>query len=107
MTVLASIRIGWPAIPGLLLIVILFCCQFYVGKQTQEIRRKAIQVTDKRVRHMSEILTSIKMIKLYAWEKSFSDSVAQIRGKEIGYIRQGTDPFAPSPPHRALLTCHT
>lgn len=88
-TVLAVLQIGWPAIPGLLLIVMLFAAQYFVGKQTQQIRRKGIQVTDRRVRHMSEILTSIKMIKLYAWETSFASSVADIRDEEIGYIRTG------------------
>jgi hypothetical protein len=48
---------------------------------SQKIRREAIAVTDERVRAVSEIITSIKLVKLYAWDQSFADKVAAIRAK--------------------------
>lgn len=50
-----------------------------MAKLTAVFRRAAIVVTDKRVRVMNEILTCIKLIKMYAWEKSFAKT---IQGKE-------------------------
>ena len=34
-----------------------------------------MQMKDKRVRVMSEILAGIKVVKLYSWETSFADKV--------------------------------
>ena len=39
------------------------------------LRRKAIPVTDERVKLMSEIITAIKLVKMYAWEKSFAKKI--------------------------------
>lgn len=38
-------------------------------------RRRAVSVTDRRVRTMNEVLTCIKLIKMYAWEESFEKSI--------------------------------
>jgi hypothetical protein len=38
---------------------------------------------------MSEILTAIKLIKFYAWEKPFSERINDIRTKEMEKIRFG------------------
>ena len=44
--------------------------------------------TDKRVQKMNEIITGIKLVKLYAWENSFAESVAKIRDSEVGELRK-------------------
>lgn len=68
---------------------VLFGVQIVVGRASGEVRRKSIQETDKRIRHMNEILSSIKMLKLYAWERAFADAIAAIRGVEVNYLRTG------------------
>jgi hypothetical protein len=42
-------------------------------------RRVALQHTDSRIRKMSELLTCIKVVKMYAWEKPFAQHIQQIR----------------------------
>lgn len=49
-------------------------------------RKKAITVTDKRVRTMNEVLTCIKLIKMYAWEESFEK---KITGTSLDFFRPG------------------
>ena len=39
------------------------------------LRRKGIPITDERVKLMSEIITAIKLVKMYAWEKSFAKKI--------------------------------
>ena len=36
-------------------------------------------MTDKRVKVMNEVLSGIRVIKMYAWEYAFRDLVATIR----------------------------
>ena len=38
---------------------------------------------DKRIKLMNEILSGIKVLKLYAWESSFDDQVMVLRNNEI------------------------
>ncbi|XP_070538846.1 ATP-binding cassette sub-family C member 5-like [Ptychodera flava] len=52
------------------------------GVLAQVIRTKSIKVTDKRVRLVNEILTCVKLIKMYAWEIPFSRTVESIRREE-------------------------
>ena len=42
---------------------------------------------DERVRVITEILGGIKVLKLYAWEGSFTDKIDTLRDKEIRYLK--------------------
>jgi hypothetical protein len=44
------------------------------------VRIKTVKVTDQRVGLMSEILNSIRLIKMYAWEDSFANKIAGTYG---------------------------
>lgn len=43
---------------------------------------------DSRIKLMSEILAGIKVLKLYAWEPSFSEKVEGIREDELRLLRK-------------------
>lgn len=47
--------------------------------------------TDKRVRFMDEIISSVQVIKMYAWEKSFIKLVARSRRMELKVLRKVYD----------------
>lgn len=42
-----------------------------------------MSITDKRVTSMKEIIDSMRLIKMYAWEESFLSRILDIRSKEI------------------------
>ena len=42
-------------------------------------RVKATEITDRRVKVMNEVITGIRIIKMYAWEYAFSHIVESIR----------------------------
>ncbi|XP_023646215.1 ATP-binding cassette sub-family C member 12 isoform X1 [Paramormyrops kingsleyae] len=85
--------LGYTALIGVLAYAIFIPVQFAMGRLINFYRRKTISVTDTRVRTMNEILTCVKLIKMYAWESSFEDKIADIRKKEklllqkAGYIQ--------------------
>ena len=47
------------------------------------LRFKAAQLTDKRVKVMNEVITGIRVIKMYAWEYAFKDLVDGIRKYDL------------------------
>uniref|UniRef100_A0AAQ5ZWD7 ATP-binding cassette, sub-family C (CFTR/MRP), member 12 n=1 Tax=Amphiprion ocellaris TaxID=80972 RepID=A0AAQ5ZWD7_AMPOC len=85
--VYACYILGYTALTGMYLLFCFFCFQFFLAKLINRFRWKAMQVTDSRVRTMNEILSSIKLIKMYAWEDSFEKKVADLRKIEKKHIR--------------------
>ncbi|KAK3096260.1 hypothetical protein FSP39_025059 [Pinctada imbricata] len=86
-----------------------------ISRLTAYFRRKGIVITDKRVRMMSELLTCIKLIKMYAWEKSFAKTISGIRSDErkmlekAAYINSISTSAAPMVPVMAsvfVITAH-
>ncbi|PIO54695.1 hypothetical protein TELCIR_23935, partial [Teladorsagia circumcincta] len=43
---------------------------------------------DERLKMMSEVLNGIKVLKLYAWEKSMENAILNIRVKELNVLRR-------------------
>jgi ATP-binding cassette subfamily C (CFTR/MRP) protein 4 len=42
-------------------------------------RDKTASLTDNRIRLMNEIISGIRVIKMYGWEKPFSDLISEAR----------------------------
>ena len=42
-------------------------------------RQKSLRMSDSRIRIMSEVLSSIRVIKMYTWEYPFKNMVDKIR----------------------------
>ncbi|CAG9768636.1 unnamed protein product [Ceutorhynchus assimilis] len=60
--------------------------QGYLSKLQGKYRGQIAQLTDQRVKLMSEITSGIQVIKMYAWEKPFETMVAFSRRKEVKVI---------------------
>ncbi|XP_074039396.1 ATP-binding cassette sub-family C member 4 [Leptinotarsa decemlineata] len=60
--------------------------QGYLSKLQGRLRLKIAQKTDYRVKLMSEIVSGIQVIKMYAWEKPFEKLVELSRRYEVNYI---------------------
>lgn len=43
------------------------------------LRSKTATFTDIRIRTMNEVITGIRIIKMYAWEKPFADLITDLR----------------------------
>uniref|UniRef100_A0A671TJS5 ATP binding cassette subfamily C member 12 n=1 Tax=Sparus aurata TaxID=8175 RepID=A0A671TJS5_SPAAU len=78
----ACLVLGYTALTGVATYIIFVPVQIFLAKLTNKFRWKAMLITDSRVRTMNEILNSIKLIKMYAWEDSFEKKVAGLRKNE-------------------------
>lgn len=65
------------------------CCQQLPLKKTvanvhvTSYRLKSAKLTDKRINIMNEVITGIRVIKMYAWEYAFKKVVSAIRRYKI------------------------
>uniref|UniRef100_A0A8C0YY33 Multidrug resistance-associated protein 4 n=2 Tax=Canis lupus familiaris TaxID=9615 RepID=A0A8C0YY33_CANLF len=85
-TALLWMEIGISCLAGMVVLIILLPLQSCIGKLFSSLRSKTATFTDVRIRTMNEVITGIRIIKMYAWEKSFADLITNLRRKEISKI---------------------
>uniref|UniRef100_A0A8C2ZVZ5 ATP binding cassette subfamily C member 12 n=1 Tax=Cyclopterus lumpus TaxID=8103 RepID=A0A8C2ZVZ5_CYCLU len=71
--------LGYTALTGVSIYLIFIPIQLGLAKLINTYRGKTILITDSRVRTMNEILNSVKLIKMYAWEDSFEKKIAGMK----------------------------
>ncbi|KAL2081656.1 hypothetical protein ACEWY4_023509 [Coilia grayii] len=62
------------------------CHMIYRKVSLESFMGKTAAHTDSRIRIMNEVVSGIRIIKMYAWEKPFSALVSEVRRKEISNI---------------------
>ncbi|XP_071086237.1 ATP-binding cassette sub-family C member 4-like [Haliotis cracherodii] len=80
-------ELGPAVLAGFAVLILLIPLQGWMGKLFSILRQKTAKHTDERVRVMNEIISGMRVIKMYCWEKPFGDLVEKIRSTEIGKIR--------------------
>uniref|UniRef100_A0A4W5MYN9 Multidrug resistance-associated protein 4 n=1 Tax=Hucho hucho TaxID=62062 RepID=A0A4W5MYN9_9TELE len=79
-------EIGPSCLAGVAVLVFLMPLQTMFGKLFGSLRSKTAVLTDNRIRTMNEVVSGIRVIKMYAWEKPFSALVNEVRREEISKI---------------------
>ncbi|KAK7069829.1 Multidrug resistance-associated protein 5 [Halocaridina rubra] len=101
--------LGPWALFGMLTFVLFYPFQYGISRLTSYFRRRTVMVTDERVCKMNELLTFVKLIKMYAWEKSFATSISEIRSRErrllekSAYVQSISLAMAPTVPVLAAI----
>uniref|UniRef100_A0A8C5HF65 Multidrug resistance-associated protein 9-like n=1 Tax=Gouania willdenowi TaxID=441366 RepID=A0A8C5HF65_GOUWI len=78
----ACFVLGLTALAGVGTYFVFIPAQFLLVKLITKFRTKTMRLTDCRVRTINEILNSIKLIKMYAWEECFESKVESERKRE-------------------------
>ena len=78
-----SNQVGNATWVGVAYMVLLAPVNMWVFSVVSKMRRKVLKYSDLRVKMMNEILTGIRIIKFYAWEKPFGKEVGRLRQKEV------------------------
>lgn len=74
------------ALAGISLTLAALPLQIYIAKLFSAMRSDTASQTDKRVRHMSEIVDGISSVKGYGWEQPFISMILGIRDKELSNV---------------------
>lgn len=83
---LLCVNLGYSALAGFAFICIMTPLLGRAVSSLMSRRRKINKATDRRVRLLQEIISSIRFIKLFAWEPSFLDQLAEARRSEVHKI---------------------
>nr|XP_009665672.1 PREDICTED: multidrug resistance-associated protein 4 isoform X2 [Struthio camelus australis] len=89
-TVLLWMEIGPSCLAGMAVLIILLPVQTCIGRLFSSLRSKTAAFTDVRIRTMNEVISGMKIIKMYAWEKSFAELVNGLRRKEIAMVMKSS-----------------
>uniref|UniRef100_G3PLJ6 Multidrug resistance-associated protein 4 n=1 Tax=Gasterosteus aculeatus aculeatus TaxID=481459 RepID=G3PLJ6_GASAC len=80
------VEIGPSCLAGMVVLLFLMPMQTMFGRLFSTFRSKTAAFTDNRIRIMNEVVSGMRIIKMYAWEKPFSALVSEVRRKEISMI---------------------
>ncbi|XP_078667892.1 ATP-binding cassette sub-family C member 4-like isoform X2 [Branchiostoma floridae x Branchiostoma belcheri] len=79
-------ELGPSCLAGLGFMLFLFPVQSAMGKLFSKFRSQTAHRTDERVRTMSEIISAMRVIKMYTWEEPFGTLVKKQRRREVQKI---------------------
>nr|XP_039260708.1 multidrug resistance-associated protein 4-like isoform X2 [Styela clava] len=77
---------GIAILAGMGVLVLIMILQTFNGKAFGKLRSMTAVLTDERIRLMNEVVTGMRIIKMYAWEKPFAKLVSDVRRKEVKRI---------------------
>lgn len=80
--------LGPSVLAGLAVMIILIPINGYIANRVKVLQIRQMKNKDERVKLMNEVLSGIKVLKLYAWEPSFEEQVLKIRTKEVKVLKQ-------------------
>ncbi|XP_073826057.1 multidrug-Resistance like Protein 1 isoform X6 [Musca autumnalis] len=79
--------LGPSVLAGLAVMIILIPINGVIANRIKTYQIRQMKYKDERVKLMNEVLSGIKVLKLYAWEPSFEKQVLEIREKEIATLK--------------------
>ncbi|GMK55176.1 hypothetical protein CspeluHIS016_0202320 [Cutaneotrichosporon spelunceum] len=85
--VILIVELGYSAVPGIMFLLIMTPGQAVIMKKLFTVRKKSMVWTDKRAKLLQEILGGMRLVKFFAWEKSFLERLGAVRRMELGYVR--------------------
>ncbi|XP_072240755.1 ATP-binding cassette sub-family C member 4-like [Leuresthes tenuis] len=83
-------EIGPSCLAGMVVLMFLMPTQTMFGRLFSKFRSKTAALSDNRIRTMNEVVSGIRIIKMYAWEKPFAALVSEVRRKEISKIMKSS-----------------
>ncbi|KAK1887899.1 ATP-binding cassette sub-family C member 8 [Dissostichus eleginoides] len=79
--------LGISALIGATVIAVLAPVQYFVATKLSQTQKSTMEYSSERLKKTNELLRCIKLLKLYAWEHIFCDSVEGTRGKELTSLK--------------------
>ncbi|PKI84023.1 hypothetical protein MVES_001934 [Malassezia vespertilionis] len=79
-------RFGVSCLSGFALVVVVLPFQIYCLKFLFSIRKKSMEWTDRRARRTQEVLSGMRIVKLFSYEFNFVKLISSLRKSELIYV---------------------
>ncbi len=80
-------ELGPSCLAGIFVIIVMMPVTKRVAKYLGGLQKSLMKVKDERLKVNNEVLSGVKVIKQMAWERSFTDKIARLRGDELSNLR--------------------
>ncbi|KAF9148512.1 Multidrug resistance-associated protein 1 [Linnemannia schmuckeri] len=80
--------LGWSMLAGVFAMLSLLPLQAWQARVFQSIQSGKLKAMDERMRLTTEVLSSMKIVKLYGWSTAFLRRILEIRNQELAYLRR-------------------
>ncbi|WFD44005.1 hypothetical protein MPSI1_002670 [Malassezia psittaci] len=86
--ILLTQGMGASCLAGFALIAVVMPVQFYCLRFLFSIRKKSMEWTDRRARRTQEVLSGMRIVKLFSYESNFLELISKLRRNELVYVFQ-------------------
>ncbi|KAJ3317919.1 hypothetical protein HDU76_001008, partial [Blyttiomyces sp. JEL0837] len=83
LTILMIIFLGWAGAIGVAFMLIFVALNSLMTTTSLKFQAAALEATDARVKLTSEVLSGIKIVKFFAWEKPLRERIYKLREAEL------------------------
>jgi ABC-type multidrug transport system fused ATPase/permease subunit len=73
---------------GLGCIILLFVLNFWIAREISKVQKTGMEKRDIRTKAVTELLTNMKVLKLYNWETKLGERVNESREEELQSVRK-------------------
>ncbi|KAK3841611.1 MAG: hypothetical protein J3R72DRAFT_475529 [Linnemannia gamsii] len=80
--------LGWSMLAGVLTMLSLLPLQAWQARAFQSIQSGKLKAMDERMRLTTEVLSSMKIVKLYGWSSAFLRRILELRKQELDFLRR-------------------
>lgn len=80
-----ELRLG--TLCGLAVLLLVITLQWWLGSLQSRLTHRKQERTDGRLRMLRQVLTSIRVLKVFAWEGHFGGQVTSLRAREMRFVR--------------------
>lgn len=89
--VIGLVVIGWPSLLGTFIVFLSIPAFILFGKFMMKCRMAGCDLSGKRIELSSEVLSSLRLIKMFNWEDYFYNRILKIREQEsLCYYKMNT-----------------
>ena len=80
--------LGWPALVGVASLLLATPVTLVLAKLISDLMATQMKVKDERLRVLSEIISGMRVVKLFAWEVPFTERILERREEETKVLRR-------------------